>query len=145
MKVEIISVWNNRYAKRRLAAMVPPLSGIHLAALTPKDIEVVVRHEKVSAVDYDTDADLVALSFYTGTVDYAKRHALEFSKRSIPVVAGGPHASAVPNEVAQWADSVVVGEAEQLWPQLLRDAQRGRLQPRYSGGAPELRNLPCPR
>ena len=56
MKVEIVQVWRNRYAERRLSAMVPPLTSLHLAALVPPDVEVAVRHEKVTPIDYDTDA-----------------------------------------------------------------------------------------
>jgi len=53
MKVEIVQVWRNRYAERRLSAMVPPLTSLHLAALVPPDVEVAVRHEKVTPIDYE--------------------------------------------------------------------------------------------
>jgi hypothetical protein len=81
MKVEIMQVWRNRYAERRMSAMVPPLTSLHLAALVPNDVEVAVRHEKVSPVDYDTDADLVALSFFTGVAGRAYAHAGELRRR----------------------------------------------------------------
>jgi len=44
---------------------------------------------------------------------------------------GGFHASLCPDEVARYAESVVVGEAEALWPAVIDDARHGRLQKFY--------------
>jgi radical SAM superfamily enzyme YgiQ (UPF0313 family) len=145
MKVEIVQVWRNRYAERRLSAMVPPLTALHLAALVPTDVEVAVRHEKVTPIDYDTDADLVALSFFTGVAGRAYAHADELRRRGKKVVMGGPHVTVLPGEAAAHADAVVVGEGESVWRQVIEDAARGRLAPCYRGEAGPLAGLPAPR
>ncbi|PYU97207.1 MAG: B12-binding domain-containing radical SAM protein [Acidobacteria bacterium] len=145
MKVEIVQVWRNRYEERRLSAMVPPLTSLHLAALVPNDVEVAVRHEKVSPVDYDTDADLVALSFFTGVAARAYAHSRELRRRGKKVVMGGPHVTMLPDEAAAHADAVVVGEGEPVWRRVIEDAARGRLAPRYQGEARPLAGLPPPR
>src|ERR1700756_3932959 len=64
--VEIVVVYMPRYRHGHEADFVPPITGIHLAALTPPDYQVRVIHQQVQPVDFDTDADLIALSFFTG-------------------------------------------------------------------------------
>ena len=54
----------------------------------------------------------------------------------IPVVLGGLHVSALPEEALQHADAIAVGEAHETWPAVVADAARGRLQPRYERFAP---------
>jgi radical SAM superfamily enzyme YgiQ (UPF0313 family) len=44
---------------------------------------------------------------------------------------GGFHASLCPEEVSQYAESVVVGEAEASWQQVLLDAEKGTLKTYY--------------
>ena len=56
----------------------------------------------------------------------------------MPVVMGGIHASVMPEEAANYADAVFVGEAEQLWPQVIKDFEAGKLKKIYEGGLPLL-------
>src|SRR5207248_19212 len=67
----------------------------------------------------------------TGTARRAYELADGFRKRGIPVVLGGPHVTLIPEDAAPHADSVVVGYAEDSWPQLLHDFHNGELKPRY--------------
>ena len=124
---------------------MPPLTGIHLAAITPPGYQVRVIHQRVEPVDFDTPADLIALSFFTGFAQEAYRLAREFKRRGKRVVAGGPHATFAPDEVLEYFDSVVIGEAESVWADLLADAANGRLQERYFGKALPLGGIPAPR
>jgi hypothetical protein len=89
--VEIVVVYMPRYRHGHETNFVPPITGIHLAALTPPDYQVRVIHQQVQPVDFDTDADLIALTFFTGFAPEAYRLAHEFRKRGKRVVAGGPH------------------------------------------------------
>ena len=66
MQIEIIVVHVHRYRWGHEKDFVPPITGIHLAALTPPEHDVRVVHQQVEAVDLETDADLVALSFFSG-------------------------------------------------------------------------------
>ena len=76
-------------------------------------------------IPFDEPTDLVAISVETYTAKRAYQIAMNSGRRKIPVVMGGFHASLVPDEVAKYAESVVVGEAESLWEQVLDRARRG--------------------
>jgi radical SAM superfamily enzyme YgiQ (UPF0313 family) len=145
MQVEIIVVYMQRYEKGHEVDFVPPITGVHLAALTPERYPVRVTHQQVQPVDLDTDADLIALSFFTGFAPEAYRLADAFRQRGKRVVMGGPHATFATEEVLEHCDAAVVGEAEGVWAELLADAERGRLKRVYQGDPPTLEGLPTPR
>lgn len=124
----------------------PPLSGILVAALTPPEVEVEVLHEMVRPIDFDTDAEIVALSF----LDYCAPHAFEvarrFRRQGRIVVAGGRYPSTFPEACLPHFDVVVAGEAERIWPDVVRDIRRGRQRALYRApAAPRLAGLPRPR
>lgn len=108
-----------------------PLAPAVLAGLTPHDVDVKFYDDRMEAIPYDERTDLVAISIETYTARRAYEIATEYRKRGVPVVMGGFHATLVPDEVAEYADAVVIGEAEGLWPQVIDDARSGRLQPVY--------------
>jgi radical SAM superfamily enzyme YgiQ (UPF0313 family) len=145
VKIEIIVVYVQRYKFGHETHFVPPITGIHLAAITPPEYPVRVIHQQIEAVDFETPADLIALSFFSGFAPEAYRRAREFKRRGKRVVAGGPHATFSPDEVLEYCDCVVIGEAESIWAQLLTDATNGRLQKRYVGKALLLEGIPSPR
>ncbi|MCB9913173.1 MAG: B12-binding domain-containing radical SAM protein [Planctomycetes bacterium] len=125
---------------------LPCLSLLRVAAATPPDWEVSIIDEKVEALPADTNADLVGITAMTCTANRAYALADAFRERGIPVVLGGMHPSSLPEEAAPHADSVVVGEAEGLWPQVIADHEAGRLQRVYRQGDsfPPLAGLPQP-
>ena len=87
----------------------------------------------------EADADLVAITIQTYTARRAYEIADCFRARGIPVVAGGYHATFLPEEALAHADAVVVGDAEAVWPAVVRDARAGCLQRIYRGdGQPDL-------
>lgn len=145
MKVDIIVVYVQRYKHGHEMDFVPPITGIHLAALTPEPHQVRVIHQQVEPIDYDTDADLIALSFFSGFAHEAYRLAGEFKARGKTVIAGGPHVTFWPDEALLHCDVVVVGEAESVWCDVLADAQQGTLKARYDGEPQPLAGLPVPR
>ena len=108
-----------------------PLPPALIAGLTPPDVEVRFHDDRMEAVPFDEPADLVAISVETYTARRAYQIASEYRRRGVPVVMGGFHASLCPEEVARFAESVVVGEAETLWPQVLDDFRHGRPQKTY--------------
>lgn len=124
----------------------PPLPGILLAALTPPEVEVEVLHEMVRPIDYNTDADFIAISF----MDYLSPHAYEvaakFRAMGKVVIGGGKFASTFPDEVEPHFDSICVGEAHKVWAQMVNDLLAGKLKKRYDAGlVPDLENIPAPR
>ncbi|HXE71490.1 MAG TPA: radical SAM protein [Candidatus Nitrosotenuis sp.] len=109
-----------------------PLAPALLAALTPPGVEIRFYDDRLEPIPYDEPTDLVALSVETYTARRAYQIASHYRRRGVPVVMGGFHATLAPQEVSHYAEAVVVGEAEALWPQVIEDARRGRLQPLYS-------------
>src|SRR5262249_23285460 len=79
-------------------------------------------------VRFDVPADLVAITTPTPSAPHAYNLAREFRRRGVPVVIGGPHATALPDEAARHVDAVAVGEAEDTWPRILDDARLGKLE-----------------
>jgi len=124
---------------------VPPITGIHLAAITPHQHEVKVIHQQVEAIDFDSDADLIAISFFSGFANAAYHIAGEYKKKNKMVIGGGPHVTYNEEESLQYFDAIVTGEAENVWEALLDDAEKGRLKNIYRGTPCDMKNLPTPR
>lgn len=112
-----------------------PLAFAVLKGVTPPDVECELWDEKVEPVPDQLEADLVALTVETYTARRAYRLADRFRAQGLKVVAGGYHPTFLPEEALAHVDSVVCGDAEQIWPELLRDAAGGRLQPIYRQAA----------
>lgn len=108
-----------------------PLPIAALAGLTPRDVEISFFDDRIEAIGYDVPADVVAIPVETYTAKRAYQIASEFRRRGVPVVMGGFHATLAPAEVQRFAECVVVGEAEGLWPRVLEDARNGTLQRLY--------------
>src|SRR5262245_25310093 len=110
-----------------------PLTLTTLAALVPRelDAEITIQDEGVQPLKLDFEADLVGITAITGTSLRAYRIADELRAKGHTVVLGGVHATLLPDEAAQHADALVLGYAEKSWPQLVRDAARGEVKPRY--------------
>jgi len=124
---------------------LPPIGLMKVAALTPAGWQASIADEKIEKLDLDQEADLVGITAMTPTARRAYQIADHFRRRGIPVAMGGMHVSNLPEEALQHCDSVVMGEAEGLWPRLLADAEMGSLQRIYShqGDYPDLTNLAC--
>ena len=142
MKIDIVVVYIQRYRRGHEVHFVPPITGIHLAALTPARHTVRVIHQQVQQVNLDSDADVIALSFFSGFAPEAYRLAAEYRKRGKIVIAGGPHVTFAPEEALHFVHSVVIGEAESVWGELLQDIEQGTLRQRYFGESMPLANLP---
>ncbi len=145
MKIRIVVSYAPRYRRGHEAHFVPPLTGIHLAAITPPEYEVEVIHEQVRTVPVDAWPDVVALSFFSGFARRAYAIADRYRELGVRVVAGGPHVSYWTEEALAHVDSVVIGEAEHVWPELLSDLERGTLRPVYHGRPASMTGLPTPR
>jgi radical SAM superfamily enzyme YgiQ (UPF0313 family) len=110
-----------------------PLAPATLAGLTPRDRDTRIRFydDRTEAIPFDEPADLVAMSVETYTAKRAYQIASEYRRRGVPVVMGGFHPTLVPDEAAEFAESIVIGEAEGIWPTLIEDFRAGRLQRIY--------------
>lgn len=115
-----------------------------VAALTPDTWKVYLMDENIRPFRY-RPADLVAITAFTSTVARAYEIAEIYRHEGTPVVIGGIHASMMPEEALEYADAVVVGEAESVWPQILQDFENGRLQRLYKAPPADLERIPAPR
>ncbi len=113
-----------------------PLGLATLAALTPPDMAVSFYDDRMEPLSYDHPTDIVAINVETYTARRAFNIARRFRERGIPVIMGGYHATLMTDETSLYCDSVIVGEAEQVWHQVLADAANGQLEKIYKATSP---------
>ncbi len=127
---------------------VAPPSLEYLAALTRRadpdiEIELISASADPEAIER-VQCDLAAISILTPTAVGGYKIAAKLRAKGIKVVFGNMHASAMPEEAKQNGDAVVIGEAESVWPEVLRDFRAGQLKPFYRGEQIPLDDLPTP-
>ncbi len=116
-----------------------------VAGCTPPGVDIEFVDEYLEEIDYDAPTDLVAISAKTSCVPHAYAVADRFRAKGMRVVIGGIHASLRPDEAAKHADCVVTGEADALWPAVVRDFQAGKAKDRYDAdGFPPMAEIPVP-
>ena len=110
-----------------------PLTLTTLAALIPESLnaEAKIYDETIEKIPLDLEADIIVMTSITGTSQRCYAYADYFRQRGITVVLGGVHPSLMPEEASQHADVVMVGFAEQTFPQMLLDFKNGRLKRMY--------------
>lgn len=136
----------------RVIASMPSLGLLTLAGATPSHWTAAYE-EAPDSIDeaFETiqnhQPDLVALSFLTARAKEAYALADRCRLAGIDVVLGGLHTSACPDEAQAHASSIVVGQGEWVWPQVLADWEKGALQPRYGElhTTEPLESTPLPR
>ena len=122
---------NDFFYRFTSAVLQPSLTLAQLAAATPEKHEVELLDGRYQNIDFKWDGDIVGISSLTYAVNQAYKIADEFRRRGKIVVLGGYHPSALPEEAKQHADSVVIGEAENSWPRLLEDYEKGEIKSFY--------------
>jgi len=138
--------WENIYVTRQDKAVLPPMGLAIIAALSPKDWDVVIIDENVDEIDWDIEADLVGVCGMN--VQWARQCEIvrHFRNRGIHTVVGGAYASLVPELYSELADTIVAGEAEKTWPQFCADFEKGRPLKFYQeSGEVDLTASPQPR
>lgn len=136
---------NNKPIKYK-KAFLPPLSLAILNGLTPSHHDVEIVNDIVEEINFSSDYDLIAITAMTAQIGRTYQIADHFRKLGVKVVIGGIHATALPKEAKQHADSVVIGEADNLWEEILDDAEQNNLKEYYqSSDRPDLQKLTLPR
>jgi radical SAM superfamily enzyme YgiQ (UPF0313 family) len=108
-----------------------PLPMAAIAGLTPGDVEIRFHDDRLDAIPFDEPTDAVVISLETYTARRAYQIGSEFRRRGVPVIVGGFHATLVPEEAERFAEAVIVGEAEDVWPTVVDDLRHGVLRKRY--------------
>ena len=141
--MKIIIIFPGREVEMGKANMpVMPLAPTLLAALTPEAHEVsLIDMFYGDEPDYEADYDLVAITVRTPLAMIAYDIADKFNAKGKTVILGGPHTYAMPREAKQHAAAVAIGEAEELWPIILKDVQAGSLKDYYVCGPYKLDGL----
>jgi len=130
-------------------APIPNLALPILAALSPPDAHITFTDDLLIPIHLEKglkEVDLVGITVMTKTALRAYRIADAYRKRGIPVILGGIHPTALPEEAKGHADAVVIGEAERIWPQLIEDVRAGHLKEYYQQeGFIDPAEIPIPR
>jgi radical SAM superfamily enzyme YgiQ (UPF0313 family) len=121
-----------------------PLSLGIIAALTPPGWKIKIIDENFRNFQY-YEADFVGFTAFSSTASRAYELAGLYREKGIPTVIGGIHASMCPDEASRYVDSVVIGEAESVWPKVIRDFEENKLEKFYKGALTSLIESPKPR
>ena len=134
--------------RSKTIASLPSLGLLTLAGMTPKhhQLSYIEVPDLTTADPLPTDFDLVAISSYSAQINEAYDLADQYKATGIPVVIGGPHVSALPDEAAKHCDAVVVGEGESVWLDVLGDCENDKLKKCYGmlNGKYSLDDAPMP-
>ena len=139
----IIPAWPESSIWKNFIFRFPYLSATTLAALTPETWDVSFEDENVAPINFDEEVDLVGITALTPLAPRAYEIAGEFRRRGIKVIMGGFHATWMTDEALQHMDSVVVGEAESIWKEVLSDFEADSLKQIYrSNGHSDISGIP---
>ena len=135
--------------RSQVIASLPSLGLLTLAGMTPRSIDVrYVEVPDVAALhELPGPFDAVAISSLSATIKDAYALAARYRAAGVKVILGGLHATACPQEAARHVDAVVAGEGESVWPEVMRDLERGALRAIYDARARsfDLAHAPMPR
>jgi radical SAM superfamily enzyme YgiQ (UPF0313 family) len=139
--VSLANVNDNRWNRYRIWK---PLGLLVIASVTPPQWDIKVIDENLGTADYASmpRPDVVGITAFSAQASRAYEVATEFRSRSVPVIIGGIHATMCVQEAIGYVDSVVTGEAEFIWPQVLADLQNGSLKRVYAGEHVDMKNVP---
>ncbi|MEW5814875.1 MAG: radical SAM protein [Spirochaetota bacterium] len=122
-------------------AACPPLAFSVLTGLTPKKHAVVVFDERAEPLPEDLEADLVGITVDLLSARAAYKRAEQFRLRGIRVIFGGYHPTLVPEEGLEYADSILIGNAEGIWENVLEDLEGKKLKRIYGSKESPRRDL----
>ena len=123
----------------------PNLALLTIAALTPEEIEVELVDERVDTLTFEENFDIVGISMMTAQALRGYEIAKQFRERGIYIVFGGIHPTVCPEEASVYCDTMIVGEAENTWPQFLEDFKNGYQKKLYRDHSVDLSKSPIPR
>lgn len=124
----------------------PSLSLVILAALTPEKHHVYIEDENINRVNYSDQPDIVGITVNVNTANRAFEIARKYRSKGVKVIFGGIHASADPDSMLEYCDSVCIGAAEESWQQILADLLSNQLKKKYfKSDSIDLKNVPVPK
>lgn len=118
-----------------------PLPIATLTGLTPSDVDLKFYDDRMEDIPFDEPTKAVAIPVETYTARRAYQIASEYRRRGVPVIMGGFHPTLMPDETLRFADSIVTGEAEAVWQEVIDDLRHNTLQRRYNGKRTDLSKI----
>ncbi|MDP2924012.1 MAG: radical SAM protein [Candidatus Omnitrophota bacterium] len=135
--------------RNKIIASLPSLGLLTLAGMTPDRVKVeYIEIADIKNVnELPNSFDMVAISTYSTQIFEAYELSKRYRKKGIKTVIGGPHVTCLPEEAKEHCDSVVIGEGEPSWLELLNDCEQGRLKPFYTSFDKDfdLKDAPMPK
>lgn len=118
-----------------------PLPIATLAGLTPASIDLRFYDDRMEPIPFDEPTDAVAIPVETYTARRAYQITSEYRQRGVPVILGGFHPTLVPEEASRFAEAIVTGEAEAIWPEVIDDLRHKTLKRHYRGERTDLSGI----
>lgn len=150
MKLKLISMgcmpWYLR-GQQSFSFYYPRLGLPYLAAVTPSNWKVeILDAVGIEDIDFNEQVDLVGFSVLTPFANQSYQAASRYRKNGVKVILGGVHSTLLPEEAKEYADSVVIGEGENVWQELLENFAKNSLRKFYLSKEPvNLNSLPDPK
>ena len=146
MKKKILLInpaYKSSIAEKSRVLSLPPYALLILATMVKDQYDVEIVDEAFEDIDFDAQVDIVGITCLTYTAPIAYNICEKFKERGIPTVIGGVHPTIFPEEASKYADSVVVGEGDEVWSTVLEDFENNNLQKiYYVEKRPDIYNLP---
>ena len=111
--------------------MAPSLGLLTIANMLHKEHRVIIENENIDDINYDEIVDIVGITVTVDVMDRATEIAKVYQSKGVPVVAGGIHITAFPEEAEKYFDVLSIGLAEKTWPDIIRDFQEEKLKKTY--------------
>lgn len=139
----LIKLWREspRFRESSFFFPLPNLALLTLAGLVDDSFELEYHDENVKKIELGDNCRIVAITSMTCQANRAYRLAAKYRKKGLHVVLGGMHPTVMPEEARQHADTIIVGEAEELWPLFLDDYRAGRPRKIYRSAGKTQYNL----
>ena len=111
--------------------MSPSLGLLTIANMLQDKHTIIYENENIKDIDFDEKVDIVGISITVDIFPRACEIAKIFQSKNIPVVAGGIHITANPDESEKYFDALSIGLAELTWYDIISDFEKGQLKKRY--------------
>lgn len=139
---EEIRRFRKRQVNNFIQITMPYLAGF----IDEAKYEILLIDEYNQKIPYNDKFDLVAITVNTPNASHCYEISTKFRKIGCKVVLGGPHVTLMPDEAKRYCDYIIIGEAENTWPEFLGDFYEGKVKSIYKEeGIVSLKNLPIPR
>ena len=120
----------------------PAISLAMISALTPDTFNLKLIDEANEPVPYGKGCNLALIVGQTHHMPNAYAIADQMRSEGTKVVLGGMHVTELPDEALSHADSVIIGEGEAVWEEILEDFTAGTLKKKYYSHPVDLAQLP---